>query len=105
MLIRDNQNTLILTANEMREAETAAMARGVSVDELMERAGIAVAEAVWRFGGGCETLILCGPGNNGGDGYVAARYLKARGLNVRVAAIVEPKTLAAIAARALWDAQ
>ncbi len=103
MLIRDNQNRSILTANEMREAETAVMARGVSVDELMERAGMAVAEAVWRFGGGCETLILCGPGNNGGDGYVAARHLKARGLNVRVAASVEPKTSAAIAARALWD--
>jgi ADP-dependent NAD(P)H-hydrate dehydratase / NAD(P)H-hydrate epimerase len=103
VLIRDNVNVPILTSAEMREAEAAVMANGVSVDELMERAGAAVAEAIWRFGGGCETLILCGPGNNGGDGYVAARHLKARGLNVRVAAFAEPKTAAAITARSLWD--
>jgi ADP-dependent NAD(P)H-hydrate dehydratase / NAD(P)H-hydrate epimerase len=103
VLIRDNLNAPILTAAEMREAEAAVMTRGVSVDELMERAGAAVAENVWRFGSGCETLILCGPGNNGGDGYVAARHLKARGLNVRVAALGEPKTNAAIKARTLWD--
>jgi ADP-dependent NAD(P)H-hydrate dehydratase / NAD(P)H-hydrate epimerase len=103
VLIRDTLNLPILTAAQMREAEAAVIARGVSVDELMERAGLAVAEAVWRFGGGCDTLILCGPGNNGGDGYVAARHLRARGLNVRVAALSEPKTSAAIAARDLWS--
>lgn len=103
MLIRDDLSVPILTATEMREAEAAVMAIGVSVDELMERAGAALAESIWRFGGGCETLILCGPGNNGGDGYVAARKLKARGLHVRIAALEEPKSAAAIAARALWD--
>jgi ADP-dependent NAD(P)H-hydrate dehydratase / NAD(P)H-hydrate epimerase len=103
VLIRDNLNAPILTAAEMRDAEAAVIARGVSVEDLMERAGAAVAENVWRFGGGNETLILCGPGNNGGDGYVAARHLKARGLNVRVAALAEPKTSAAINARDLWD--
>lgn len=103
MLIRDTLNLPILTAAQMREAEAAVMAGGVSIDALMERAGAAVAEAIWRFGGGCETLILCGPGNNGGDGYVAARHLKQRGLNVRVAALTEPKSAAAIAARSQWD--
>jgi ADP-dependent NAD(P)H-hydrate dehydratase / NAD(P)H-hydrate epimerase len=93
----------ILTASEMRAAEEAVMTTGVSVDELMERAGAAVAEAVWRYGGGQPILILCGPGNNGGDGYVAARHLKARGAQVRVAAIREPRTPAAIKARAAWD--
>ncbi len=93
----------ILTAAQMREAEEATIAGGTSVDTLMERAGAAVAEAVWRFGGGHETLILCGPGNNGGDGYVAARHLKARGLNVRIAALGQPKSAAAMEARALWD--
>ncbi len=92
----------ILTSAEMRAAEGVAMAGGVSVDALMERAGGAVAEAVWRFGGGRPTLILCGPGNNGGDGYVAARRLLERGLDVRVAACSEPTTEVAIAARNRW---
>lgn len=68
----------------------------------MARAGAAVAEAAWRIGGGAETLILCGPGNNGGDGYVAARLLAGRGVRVRVAASGEAKTPAARAARLLW---
>ena len=92
----------ILTAAEMRAAEDVAIAGGVSIEALMERAGEAVAEAVWRFGGGRPALILCGPGNNGGDGYVAARRLLERGLDVRVAACSEPTTQAAIAARNRW---
>ena len=93
----------ILTAAETRAAEDAAVAGGVSVESLMERAGEAVAEAIWRFGGGRPTLILCGPGNNGGDGYVAARKLAERGLDVRVAVSAEPATDAAIAARKGWN--
>ena len=77
------------------------MAAGTSVDALMERAGLAIAEAVWRFGGG-PTLVVCGPGNNGGDGYVAARILKARGLDVRVAALAPPATDVARRAAAGW---
>ncbi len=93
----------VLTAQETRAAEAAAMATGVSVDALMERAGLALAEAVWRFGGGQTTLILCGPGNNGGDGYVAARILKARGLPVRLAALAPPATDVAKRAAAQWE--
>ena len=89
----------ILTAAEMRDAEAAVMAAGTSVDVLMERAGAALAEVVWRFGHGLPVLILCGPGNNGGDGYVAARLLQSRGLSVTVAALGEPRTEAAIKAR------
>jgi ADP-dependent NAD(P)H-hydrate dehydratase / NAD(P)H-hydrate epimerase len=92
----------ILTTAEIRAAEEAVMAGGVSVEALMERAGTAVAEVVWRFGGGQETLVICGPGNNGGDGYVAAHLLQARGLNVRVAALREPRSAGAIHARSLW---
>lgn len=92
----------ILDAAQMRAAEAAAMAGGTSVDTLMERAGTAVAEAVWRFGGGGETLILCGPGNNGGDGYIAARLLRAHGLSVRIAASGAPRTDVAQRARAGW---
>lgn len=94
--------TLILTADEMRAAEAETMARGVSVDLLMERAGAAVAEAVWRFGGGKAVLVACGPGNNGGDGYVAARILRDRGLSVRVAASAPPRTDVAQRARDSW---
>lgn len=94
---------LILTAAEMRAAEEAAIAAGTPVETLMERAGKAAAEAIWRFAGPLPALVLCGPGNNGGDGYVIARALRARGMEVRVAAPAEPKSAAARAARVSWD--
>lgn len=87
----------------MRAAEGEAIARGETVETLMERAGACVAEAVWRFGGGRPVLILCGPGNNGGDGYVAARYLAKHGIDVRVAAAEPPRTDASMAARNGWN--
>ena len=92
----------ILTANAMRAAEQAAIDAGTSVEQLMERAGAALAEAAYRFAGPMPALILCGPGNNGGDGYVAARHLAARGVEVRVAALSEPATAAAQWARGEW---
>jgi len=52
-----------------------------------------------------DALILCGPGNNGGDGYVAARHLAARGMKVRVAALAEPKSDAAKWARGQWGGE
>lgn len=90
----------VLTATEMRDAEDAS---GVPLQMLMDRAGCALAETVWRFGGGQRVLILCGPGNNGGDGYIAARVLAAWGLEVAIAAIGNPQTNLARAARAAWD--
>lgn len=90
----------VLTAAEMRLAENSC---GIPLQTLMERAGCALAESVWRFSGGQRALILCGPGNNGGDGYVAARLLAAWGLDVTVAASSPPKTTLAIAARSAWD--
>lgn len=72
------------------------------VDVLMERAGLAVALAAVEMGAGygSRVVVLCGPGNNGGDGYVAARYLHSRGVGVSVQALSEPKTEAArLAAR------
>src|SRR3954464_6436192 len=93
----------ILTAEQMRVAEQAAIDGGTSVEELMERAGAALAEAAYRFAGPMPALVLCGPGNNGGDGYVAARCLKARGVDVCVAALAEPRSEAAQWARSQWD--
>ena len=93
----------ILTSDAMRSAEQAAIDQGTSVEQLMERAGAALAEATYRFAGPMPVLILCGPGNNGGDGYVAARQLASRGVEVRVAALAEPKSDASKWARGAWD--
>jgi hydroxyethylthiazole kinase-like uncharacterized protein yjeF len=82
----------ILTAEGMRAAEQDAIGGGAAVEALMERAGGALAEAAYRFAGPMPVLILCGPGNNGGDGYVAARHLRARGVDARVAALGEPSS-------------
>jgi hydroxyethylthiazole kinase-like uncharacterized protein yjeF len=95
----------ILTVEAMRAAEQAAIGGGTSVEQLMERAGAALAEATYRFAGPLPALVLCGPGNNGGDGYVAARLLAQRGVKVRVAALAEPKSEAAIAARSKWSGE
>jgi hydroxyethylthiazole kinase-like uncharacterized protein yjeF len=86
----------------MRAAEQRAIAAGTSVETLMERAGAALAEAAYCHAGKMPALILCGPGNNGGDGYVTARHLADRGVEVRVAAISEPKSEAAKWARGQW---
>ena len=91
-----------LTAEAMRAAEQRAIAAGTSVEALMERAGAALAEAAYCHAGKMPALILCGPGNNGGDGYVAARHLADRGVEVRIAAISEPKSEAAKWARGQW---
>jgi len=93
----------ILTADATRAAEQRAIDAGTSVEDLMERAGAALAEATYRFAGPIPALILCGPGNNGGDGYVAARHLAGRGVEVRVAALAEPKSDAAKWARSQWS--
>lgn len=93
----------ILTAEAMRAAEQAAIDAGTSVETLMERAGAALAEAVLQYSGNRPVLVLCGPGNNGGDGYVAARHLQARGVFVRVAALAEPSSEAAKWAAEQWN--
>lgn len=90
----------VLTAAAMRAAEAAAPC---GLAELMERAGRSLAEAAIRFAGPKHALVLCGPGNNGGDGYVAARILQERGLKVRVAALAGPTAELATAARSQWE--
>jgi hydroxyethylthiazole kinase-like uncharacterized protein yjeF len=92
----------ILTIAQMRAAEDALIAGGETVDSLMQTAGHEAAEWVWRVAAGRPVTVLCGPGNNGGDGYVIAETLRQRGLAVTVVAPVEPKTGAAQRARAAF---
>src|SRR5690349_9951702 len=89
----------------MRAAEQSAIDAGTSVQTLMERAGAALAEAVFRYAGRTPVLVLAGPGNNGGDGYVAARHLAENGVPVRIAALSEPKSDAAKWARSQWTGE
>ncbi|MBS0476429.1 MAG: NAD(P)H-hydrate dehydratase [Proteobacteria bacterium] len=97
-----NRSEPILTAAQMRAAEGELIAQGVSVDALMQRAGRGAADHVWRLSGGRPITVLCGPGNNGGDGYVLAEAIRERGGEVAVITAADPATPAAIAARKGW---
>ncbi len=91
----------LLTPDEMAVADRAAVSLGRPVAALMENAGRAVARAMQARMRPCRALVLCGPGNNGGDGYVVARRLAAAGWPVWVAALAPPRGEAAVAA-ARW---
>jgi hydroxyethylthiazole kinase-like uncharacterized protein yjeF len=93
----------ILTVAQMRAAEDGLIASGISVDALMQRAGRGAADWVWRMAAKHQVTVLCGPGNNGGDGYVIAEAIREWGGKVAVIAATEPKTEAARVARALYQ--
>jgi ADP-dependent NAD(P)H-hydrate dehydratase / NAD(P)H-hydrate epimerase len=90
----------VLTPAEMAEADSLAVAGGIAGFDLMRSAGAAVAEAAEDMVEEGDILVLAGPGNNGGDGFVAATLLRAAGRDVRVALLGERGALKGDAARA-----
>lgn len=93
----------LLNPLEAAQADALAPSLGVSVATLMEAAGRAVARAIRSHFRPAPTLVLCGPGNNGGDGYAAARHLARAGWPVAVAALAAPRSGSDAAAMAsLW---
>ena len=92
----------LLTTAEMAEADRLAIAGGVPSTELMENAGRAVADAACRLSQARRIVVVAGPGNNGGDGFVAARYLSERGRAVNVTFVGQIERLKGDAALAAW---
>ena len=95
----------LLSTDQMTECDHLTIASGISEIRLMENAGHPVAQAIMERWTPCPVLVLCGPGNNGGDGFVAARLLAEAGWPVRLALLVPLEQLKGSAAHhaALWN--
>ena len=88
----------LISVSQMYKADAAAVAAGVPGTTLMENAGQAIFDAIrarWQI---CPVLVLCGPGNNGGDGFVVARLLKFAGWPVDLALLGDVSRLTGDAA-------
>jgi ADP-dependent NAD(P)H-hydrate dehydratase / NAD(P)H-hydrate epimerase len=90
----------VLSIEQMSAADAAAGAAGVSGQTLMEHAGGSVADAIMARFAPSPVTVLCGPGNNGGDGFVIARLLEQAGWAVRVALVGDRQRLKGDAAGA-----
>lgn len=97
----------LVTNAQMAEADRITIESGVAGFTLMQNAGQAVADIIIERVQPCKTLVLCGPGNNGGDGFVIAALLKAQGWEVAVACCVSLETLKGDAKMAaeLWSGE
>lgn len=99
-----------MSAEQMRGADRRAQRLGIAGRELMEQAGMAVAAAARALLNSTDrpstgtVLILCGPGNNGGDGFVAARHLAAHGVATVVVLVAADERPNTSDAAANWDA-
>jgi hydroxyethylthiazole kinase-like uncharacterized protein yjeF len=95
----------VVTAAEMQAAEARCFAAGTPSLDVMEKAGAAVSDLVKARFAPCPVAVLCGPGNNGGDGYVIARHLGTCGFDVTVAALCPREQMRGDAASmaAKWD--
>ncbi len=80
-----NLQTTLLNVRQMVEADRLTVAAGIPVMVLMENAGASVSREIGRRWLARPVIVLCGPGNNGGDGFVAARHLAEAGWSVRIA--------------------
>lgn len=103
-MIRPDGRRPIVTAAQMQEIERRAFASGVTTaGALMDCAGLAVARHARRMGTGRRIVVAAGPGGNGGDGYVAARYLRDWGGDVVVVAFGDPSSQPARTMAAQWE--
>ncbi|HRI77432.1 MAG TPA: NAD(P)H-hydrate dehydratase [Alphaproteobacteria bacterium] len=96
----------ILTAAEMKKADLAAIAAGTPAHQLISSAAAGLSAAIEKNAPPCRVLFLCGAGNNGADGFVAAQMLSKRpGWSVRVACLVKKNALKGDAAEAAeaWE--
>jgi NAD(P)H-hydrate epimerase len=96
---------VLLPPAEMAAVDRATIRSGIPGPRLMENAGRGLARAIVRRFPPQPLLVLCGPGNNGGDGWVVARILRDAGWPVRLASLVDPASLKGDAAwaRSTWD--
>lgn len=83
----------ILTSAEMKQADLAAIESGTPAMTLIRSAAAGLAQVIRSNMPAGRVLFLCGKGNNGADGFIAAEMLRAKGWNIRVACLVKPKEL------------
>jgi NAD(P)H-hydrate epimerase len=93
-----NTMTELLSVDEMYAADAAAIAGGISGFQLMEHAGAGIAKIILKELRPNNCIVLCGPGNNGGDGFVLARHLVKAGVKVKLALLCNRDSLSGDAA-------